>query len=416
MRALRLFLLALAAPLALWAALPLTSGASQQSHVSSLQSRIESARSALGRKHGRAVVLTSDVTAFTRRIDALQGGITKLEGQEATLQADLDAKRAELVRIRDELNAARGHLERLRARLKLSERVLARRLVQLYEAGQPDLVTVVLDSHGFADLLENGAFLHRIGAQDRTVVLAVRSAKAEATTLTKRLAALEARQLRVTMAIYLRRNQVAAVHRALLQRRAGYARQRDAKQAALASVHSDEGKLRDHVDVLQGDLAAIQAKVRAAQERAAASAPASSGGGGAAPQPAGPIRGGGTFIWPINGTITSQFCERRSYEACHPGMDIAAPTGTPIRAAASGNVIIAGEESGYGNYTCIQHTASLSSCYGHQSSIGVSVGQHVTQGQVIGAVGTTGHSTGPHLHFEARINGSVVDPMNYLGG
>ena len=76
----------------------------------------------------------------------------------------------------------------------------------------------------------------------------------------------------------------------------------------------------------------------------------------------------------------------------------------------SGRVAIAGWVGGYGNYTCIQHSASLSSCYGHQSSIGVSVGQQVSQGQVIGAVG----STGPHLHFEARINGSVVNPMNYL--
>jgi murein DD-endopeptidase MepM/ murein hydrolase activator NlpD len=116
----------------------------------------------------------------------------------------------------------------------------------------------------------------------------------------------------------------------------------------------------------------------------------------------------------VSGTITSPFCEVRSYEACHPGIDIAVPSGTPIHAAAGGRVAIAGWVGGYGNYTCIQHSASLSSCYGHQSSIGVSVGQQVSQGQVIGAVGSTGHSTGPHLHFEARVNGSVVNPMNYL--
>ena len=75
---------------------------------------------------------------------------------------------------------------------------------------------------------------------------------------------------------------------------------------------------------------------------------------------------------------------------------------------------IAGWTGGYGNYTCIQHSASLSTCYGHQSSISVSVGQNVSQGQVIGASGNTGHSTGPHLHFEVRINGSVVNPMGYL--
>jgi murein DD-endopeptidase MepM/ murein hydrolase activator NlpD len=95
-------------------------------------------------------------------------------------------------------------------------------------------------------------------------------------------------------------------------------------------------------------------------------------------------------------------------------MDIAAPIGTPIRAADSGTVRIAGWVGGYGNYTCIAHSASLSSCYGHQSRIGVSVGQSVTKGQIIGAVGSTGHSTGPHLHFEARVNGGVVNPMNYL--
>ena len=96
------------------------------------------------------------------------------------------------------------------------------------------------------------------------------------------------------------------------------------------------------------------------------------------------------MVWPINGVLTSPFCERRSWESCHPGIDLAAPTGTPIRAADGGRVAIAGPTGGYGNYTCIQHSASLSTCYGHQSSIGVSVGQQVSKGQVIGAVGSTG--------------------------
>ena len=98
----------------------------------------------------------------------------------------------------------------------------------------------------------------------------------------------------------------------------------------------------------------------------------------------------------------------------HYGIDILDPTGTPIRAAASGRVAIAGWVGGYGNYTCIQHTASLSTCYRHQSAIQVSVGQNVSQGDVIGLSGSTGNSTGPHVHFEVRINGSVVNPMNYL--
>lgn len=114
----------------------------------------------------------------------------------------------------------------------------------------------------------------------------------------------------------------------------------------------------------------------------------------------------------MNGAFTSPFGQR--WGRLHAGIDIAAPAGTPIRAADSGQVMIAGWMGGYGNYTCVQHTSSLSTCYAHQSSIGVSVGQGVRQSQVIGTVGNTGNSFGDHLHFEVRVGGSPVDPMGYL--
>jgi len=98
----------------------------------------------------------------------------------------------------------------------------------------------------------------------------------------------------------------------------------------------------------------------------------------------------------------------------HEGIDLGAAYGAPIRAAASGTVIYCGEESGYGNLTVIDHGGGIATAYGHQSSIAVSCGQSVSQGQVIGYVGSTGHSTGPHLHFEVRVNGNPVDPLGYL--
>jgi murein DD-endopeptidase MepM/ murein hydrolase activator NlpD len=129
----------------------------------------------------------------------------------------------------------------------------------------------------------------------------------------------------------------------------------------------------------------------------------------------GPIRAGsGRFIWPVNGPITSPFCERRSWEACHPGIDIGVGSGTPIHAADTGQVVIAGPQGGYGNFTCIQHTRALTTCYGHQSQIGVRVGQPVQKGQIIGLTGCTGLCFGPHLHFEVRVNGHVVNPLAYL--
>jgi murein DD-endopeptidase MepM/ murein hydrolase activator NlpD len=95
----------------------------------------------------------------------------------------------------------------------------------------------------------------------------------------------------------------------------------------------------------------------------------------------------------------------------HEGIDIGAPTGTPILAAASGTILYCGWESGYGNLTVIDHGGNLATAYGHQSSIAVSCGQQVSQGQVIGYVGSTGHSTGPHLHFEVRLHGLPIDPV-----
>jgi murein DD-endopeptidase MepM/ murein hydrolase activator NlpD len=131
----------------------------------------------------------------------------------------------------------------------------------------------------------------------------------------------------------------------------------------------------------------------------------------ATPAPTSPSSGGG-LAWPVNGPITSPFGMR--WGTLHPGLDIGAGMGTPIRAAGSGRVIVAGYEGGYGNLVVIDHGNGIATAYGHQSSIAVAVGQDVTKGQVIGYVGSTGFSTGPHLHFQVRVDGSPVDPLGYL--
>jgi murein DD-endopeptidase MepM/ murein hydrolase activator NlpD len=126
----------------------------------------------------------------------------------------------------------------------------------------------------------------------------------------------------------------------------------------------------------------------------------------------GVLLGSGRLIWPITGPLTSPFGPR--WGRLHAGIDIAAPAGTPIRAADSGRVALAGWQGGYGLYTCVQHTSSLSTCYAHQSRLGTARGATVRQGQVIGYVGNTGHSFGDHLHFETWVRGAPVDPMGFL--
>ncbi len=119
----------------------------------------------------------------------------------------------------------------------------------------------------------------------------------------------------------------------------------------------------------------------------------------------------------MQGPITSPFgprCLSNGDCANHPGIDIGVPSGTPIHAAAAGTVIIAGWVDGYGNLVAIDHGNGLSTLYAHQSRLGVSVGQSVGQGAVVGYSGCTGYCFGPHLHFEVRVNGDPVDPMGYL--
>jgi murein DD-endopeptidase MepM/ murein hydrolase activator NlpD len=383
--------------LSLWLALPLGSQASPQATAASLQSKIEKTRGKIGAKKGTEHVLTSDIQRWSSKIAKLEGSISTLQRREQRVQADLDARRAELTRTQASLRSERARLSRLRVRLVEGRAVLAKRLAELYTADKPDLVTVVLNAKGFADLIERGEFLSRIQAQDNVVIANVKRAKADATSTAARLDELEARQQELTKIVLQRRDEVAQVKQQLIDSRVGYQHTRSGKQAALAKVSSERKSLETHLDELQKQSDKVQAQLQ---------------GGGVS---SGPIQHGtGRFIWPVTGPITAPFCESRAWEACHPGMDIGVPTGTPIHAADGGRIVIAGWEGGYGNYTCIQHTASLSTCYGHQSVFKVHVGQQVTQGQVIGLSGSTGHSTGPHLHFEVRVNGAVQNPMSYL--
>ena len=122
-----------------------------------------------------------------------------------------------------------------------------------------------------------------------------------------------------------------------------------------------------------------------------------------------------SLIRPISGVITSRFGSRESIRSSgHRGLDIAAPTGTAIKAAAAGTVTTAGYSGSYGNMIILSHGNGVQTVYAHCSQLNVSTGQKVSQGQIIGKVGSTGRSTGPHLHLEIRVNGVLYNPQNYV--
>ena len=391
---LRIAIIAVSAPLALWGLLPLTSSG-QSGQAAQIEEKINTTQAKIAGKKKTEEVLTTTIQGYTNRIDTLQVDISRLQQRQDVIQADLDVKKAELIRLQEELRRQRARLAKLKQRLAASRKILAARLLSTYKADKPDMVTVILSAKGFADLVERGEFLDRVNTQDREIFLRVKADKQRTTVAAKTLDTLEGRQQKVTNTILVRRNEVAQVKGKLVDKQDGWASVRAVKASALDSVRTE----REQLDGTLADLRAEQARI---------SGVLTSGFGEPARQ------GSGSMVWPVNGPITSPFCEVRSWESCHPGIDVGAPSGTPMAAADSGTVVIAGWTGGYGNYTCIAHTSSLSTCYGHQSQINVSVGQNVSKGEIIGLIGSTGHSTGPHLHFEVRVNGSIVDPMAYL--
>ena len=404
---LRVLILAALMPLALWAALPIVSaGAPTRGDAAQITKQLDETRKKIGKKKGTERVLTSDITRYSHKIKRLQGRIGGLQARVNAIGAELDRKRAELGAVQVRLRSERARLTRLRVRLVQTRRLLATRMVEIYKADAPSLVTVVMNARGFEDLLERGEFLRRISENDRRIVTEVRAARADAISTATRLVGLERRKQKVAALILVRRTEVAEVKDAVVGTRTGLSTTKSGKQAALGKVRGDRRALEDHEEILASKQREIERKLNAFSASADA---------GTLPDQ-GVKDGGGQFIWPVNGPITGAFGEQRPGHI-HAGIDIAVPSGTPIHAAGAGKVVLMqgiAESGGYGNYTCVAHTVSLSTCYAHQSRFGTSVGATVTKGQVIGYVGNTGHSFGDHLHFEVRVNGVPTQPLSYL--
>jgi murein DD-endopeptidase MepM/ murein hydrolase activator NlpD len=371
---------------------------SSQAPAESLSSKLDSKEAQLAKVRERKGVLTTTISHYRERIERLTRQVAVLRTEEAAVRVRLRAKQAELDRAVSELDVAKRHLAVVKARLMRALLALRERLVAMYEAGTPDLLSVLVEAGGYDDLIDRTEYLNRIHGLDEAVVGRVRDLRDQVKHTVERL---RSAKLRIEAA----RDAIAAEEKALADARAAIqARQselvaaRRAREQALAKISGEERHL-------EGGLAAIQAKL--AEQLGSTSSP---------PLPAGPIRyGSGSLIWPVDGPVVSGFGMR--WGQMHEGIDIAVPEGTPIRAVDAGTVVLLQSESesgGYGNFTCLDHGGGLQTCYAHQSSQGVRPGQSVSQGQVIGYTGCTGHCYGPHLHFEVRVNGVPTDPLGYL--
>ena len=361
---------------------------SLDARISSLQDRVAGAKA-------KEAALQAQIDSVSGRIRGLEQQVGDVSLRLAPLEHELELRELKLNRLNALFEVQTRRLTFLRAEYRIAIARYDRRLVAAYESGRPDELSVLLSSRSFSALLDGLAYIKLVAQHDREVAAEVKAARDEVDAARTRTKAVRADVYRQAKIVAVRVHQVRVLRDQLVASKGRLVEAQSRKRAALASLNSQERADAEEIDSLQQVSAELAAKIRAAQSHSTV------------------VRtGSGALTWPVNAPITSPFGWR--WGRMHEGIDLGAAYGTPIAAAAAGTVIYAGWLGGYGNLTVIDHGGGLSTAYGHQSHIGVSVGQHVEQGEIIGNVGSTGHSTGPHLHFEVRVNGQAVDPLGYL--
>ncbi|HEX2241204.1 MAG TPA: peptidoglycan DD-metalloendopeptidase family protein [Actinomycetota bacterium] len=331
------------------------------------------------------------------RLDEVRGSIRHLEGEAGSLEREvqtLDAEimalrseverlSAEIVEVESKVRSAQARIDATQLRIDAIKDRATAQAVALYKAGATDTLNALLDSDSLADL-DSRLQMLGVAAQESTGAL-IRYGRLQVTIEAQHR---ELFAYKTELSDTIARRKVVLAD---LDRR--YAKQK----AALSKLEATISHKHHHEGSLEAKSAQLAGLIRAAQARRAVENLGTSAEG---------------FMWPLNGPITSYYGER--WGRMHTGVDINGYTGQPVVSSKAGRVILASYYSGYGNCVIIDHGGGFSTLYAHLSDFAVSAGEDVGQAQIIGDVGCTGNCYGDHLHFEVRINGSPVDPLDYL--
>jgi murein DD-endopeptidase MepM/ murein hydrolase activator NlpD len=372
-------------------------GQDRSDRKQSIDERIARLRDRIADANRREGVLTTEISAVTTEIRALEDDVDSASTRVAVLERELVVHKNRLARLTLLLQFQTERLHLLRREHAFAQRSLEERLIRLYQTEELSTVEIVLSASNVSDLIDGIEYVNEIGRQDRRIARQAAAAKTAVALARARTTRTRTGVEQVTRVVEERTNEQRAERDRLVASQDALLEARSVKRDTLASVQADEREFLHEVAGLERTSAALGAQIRSAQAAAA-------------PTDTTPSVSG--FIWPVSGPVTSGFGWR--WGRMHEGIDIGAPSGTPIVASAGGTVIYSGWMGGYGNLVVVDHGGGIATAYAHQSSIAAGVGQFVSQGQVVGYVGCTGHCFGSHLHFEVRVNGGAVDPLGYL--
>lgn len=376
---LSLFTVTCAAPTVSFAANSIGDLQKQQSEVNSQKKDI---KSQINAKSTEKKSLTEQLKDINRQMNDVQQTIDGLNTEIATTEEKISYTEMEID------NKQRDYDGRMA--------IFNRRLKEMYQYGEVDFLEVLLQSSSITDFLTRFEYLKYIANNDQKLLDEVSALKANLEAEKKNLDGMK------TSLIMQRKNQEAKS-----QELATASAQ---KQSLVDQINAEQGALYDLLEDLEAESKALNSEIKRLQAEQAAKN-AKNGVSTKAP---------GAYLWPCpsSRTITSNYGYRvhpvSGKKKLHSGMDIGASYGSAVVAAAGGTVIMSKYYGGYGNCIIIDHGGGVSTLYGHMSSLIAKTGQTVSAGQTIGKVGSTGVSTGNHLHFEVRINGSTVNPANYV--
>jgi murein DD-endopeptidase MepM/ murein hydrolase activator NlpD len=362
-----------------------------------LQQKLRSARAKIDAAKDKKASLNEQISDLDGRLSAIQKRLNGLGDQIAVVEEKLSVTREKLTLLREELHLKKLELAEAQAELELEQRNFAERAILSYKSDDLDYVDVLLASSSFEDLISRANLIHDLLGGNNELVGGLETARDEVDTEKDAIAKREGAVADAAQVLREKSDELAALEAAQAASRAAALAVRQQKAGALKGVNKDLAELERQENQILAESQALAGVITG-----------SSGGG----------QGTGDLMYPVSGPVTSPFGWRihpiLGYKKFHTGLDFGVGYGTPIRASDSGTVIYSTWMGGYGNVVIVDHGNGLSTLYAHQSSVAAGNGARVTRGQTVGYVGSTGFSTGPHLHFEVRVNGNPVDPMGYL--
>ena len=387
---LRRLVLATVLAVVVLALVPAFAGATLPGDLARTRDKIAAAKKA-------KVALGDQIATLDGKLTAIDDELVRLGDQIGAVAQELTTTRAKLTILQEQLRLKRLELQAAEQELTREQDDFEARVVIAYKTDDLTYVDVVLASTSYEDLVSRMSVVHDLISGNNDLVGGLETTRDKVAREKRTIAEKENGVHRAVDDLQAQSDELAALRAAQAAQKAASFAMRRQKNTRLSAVENDLALLEQQENQLLAESNALTSVITG-----------SSGNG----------VGTGTMMWPVNGPVVSPFGYRihpiLGYRKLHTGMDFAVGYGTPIQASDSGSVIYATWMGGYGNVIIIDHGRGISTLYAHQSSLAVGTGSVVTRGQVVGYVGSTGFSTGPHLHFEVRVNGTPVDPMGYL--